>query len=85
MLVPELGQRYEAQNVWHYCGDLSDITHWVLPHYSGTRYSAVAFTGPPARLKTKAQGARPKSKGACAGKRETPTSSDSSCNALLPE
>ena len=47
VLCTELGQRYDAQNVWHYCGDLSNITHWVEGHSTGTRYSAVAFTGPP--------------------------------------
>ena len=58
-LVTELGQRYLSQNVWHDCGDLSKIIHWVEPHTSGTRYSAVAFTGPPPRLKAEAQCARP--------------------------
>ena len=50
-LVDEHGNRYEEQRVWHCCGDLSKITHWVEPHSSGTRYSMVAFFGPPPRLK----------------------------------
>ena len=50
-LCDEHGNRYEGQRVWHNCGDLSQITHWVEPHYSGTRYSLVAFTGPPPRVK----------------------------------
>ena len=50
-LVTEHGDRFEEQGVWHTCGDLSKITHWVEPHYNGTRYSLVAFTGPPPRVK----------------------------------
>ena len=50
-LVTENGDRYEEQRVWHNCGDLSKITHWVEPHSSGTRYSMVAFFGPPPRVK----------------------------------
>ena len=50
-LCTENGDRYEEQRVWHNCGDLSKILHHVEPHYSGTRYSLVAFTGPPPRVK----------------------------------
>ena len=50
-LVDELGNRYEEQRIWHNCGDLSKITHWVEPHTSGTRYSLVAFFGPPPRVR----------------------------------
>ena len=52
-LCDEHGNCYEEQRVWHNCGDLSKITHWVEPHYSGTRYSMVAFHGPPPRVKTR--------------------------------
>ena len=45
------GDRYEEQRVWHDCGDLSKTTHWVEPHFSGTRYSLVAFFGNPPRTK----------------------------------
>ena len=50
-LVTEHGGRYEEQRVWHDCGDLTKITHWVEPHFSGTRYSLVAFFGNPPRVK----------------------------------
>jgi len=49
-LVTEDGRRFEEQRVFHYCGDLSQCTHWVEPHSSGTRYSVVAFSGPIPRL-----------------------------------
>ena len=49
-LVTEAGGRYEEQRVWHSCGDLSQCTHWVEPHYSGSRYSVVAFSGPSPQL-----------------------------------
>jgi len=49
-LVTEAGGRYEEQGVWHSCGDLSQCTHWVEPHYSGSRYSVVAFSGPSPQL-----------------------------------
>ena len=52
-LVTEAGDRYEEQNCWHSCGDLSSKTHWVEPHYTGTRYSVVAFSGPTPRLSTR--------------------------------
>ncbi len=45
-LVCEDGRRFTDKEVWHECGDLSQCTHWVEPHSSGIRYSAVAFTGP---------------------------------------
>ena len=51
-LVTENGDRYEKQRVWHNCGDLSKITHWVEDHGGDkTRYSMVAFFGPPPRVK----------------------------------
>ena len=49
-LVLENGQRFEAQRTMHACGDLSQITHWVEPHASGTRYSVVCFSGPLPRV-----------------------------------
>ena len=52
-LVTEAGDRYEEQKCWHTCGDLSNKTHWVEPHYAGTRYSVVAFSGPTPRLSTR--------------------------------
>ena len=42
-----IGRRFTEQNVLHYCGDLSQCTHWVEPHTTGTRYSVVCFSGPP--------------------------------------
>ena len=50
-LCTENGDRYEEQRVWHNCGDLSKITHWVEDHTGTTRYSLVAFHGPPPRVK----------------------------------
>ena len=49
-LVTEADDRYEEQYVFHSCGDLGTKTHWVEPH-SGCRYSVVAFTGPPPRVR----------------------------------
>ena len=49
-LALETGQRFEAQRTMHACGDLSQITHWVEPHTSGTRYSVVCFSGPKPRV-----------------------------------
>ena len=46
-LALEDGRRFTEQNVLHYCGDLSQCTHWVEPHTTGTRYSVVCFSGPP--------------------------------------
>ena len=46
----EADDRWEEQRVFHSCGDLSSKTHWVEPHYSGCRYSVVAFTGPTPQL-----------------------------------
>ena len=34
-LATEHGDRYEKQRVWHDCGDLAQITHWVEPLSSG--------------------------------------------------
>ena len=46
-LALEDGRRSTEQQVLHYCGDLSQCTHWVEPHTTGTRYSVVCFSGPP--------------------------------------
>ena len=46
-LALEDGRRFTEQNVLHYCGDLSQCTHWVEPHTTGTRYSVMCFSGPP--------------------------------------
>ena len=50
-LITEDGRRYEEQYCFHNCGDLSKVSHEVEPHYMGTRYSVVAFTGPKPRLR----------------------------------
>ena len=50
-LTTEDGRKYEDQYMFHECGDLSNVYHQVEPHYSGTRYSVVAFTGPAPRLR----------------------------------
>ena len=47
-LCMEDGTRYGAKETWHGPYDGHATTHWVTPHASGTRYSAVAFSGPPA-------------------------------------
>ena len=52
-LALETGQRFEAQRTMHACGDLSQITHWVEPHTSGTRFSVVCFSGPKPRVATR--------------------------------
>ena len=49
-LVTEADDRWEEQRVFHSCGDLIQRTHWVEPHYSGCRYSVVAFSGPTPQL-----------------------------------
>ena len=50
-LTMEDGRRYEEQYKFHNCGDLSNVYHQVEPHSSGTRYSVVAFMGPPPRVR----------------------------------
>ncbi len=40
----EDGTRYEEKGVWHPL-DGANVTHWVEPHKTGVRFSAVAFTG----------------------------------------
>ena len=59
-LCTENGDRYEEQRVWHNCGDLSKITHWVEDHAGSTRYSLVAFHGPPPRGKRRTSTAQEK-------------------------
>ncbi len=49
-LCTEAEDRWEEQKVFHSCGDLSSKVHWVEPHYSGCRYSVVAFSGPTPQL-----------------------------------
>ena len=49
-LVCEDGRRFTEQDTMHYCGDLSQCTHWVEPHSGGTRYSVVCFSGPSPQL-----------------------------------
>ena len=41
------GRVFNEKHQW-YEYDGSAVEHWVEPHESGTRYSAVAFQGPPA-------------------------------------
>jgi len=45
-LCLEDGTVYSEKEVWHgpYQGD--EVTHWVNPHKSGTRYSCVVFQAP---------------------------------------
>ena len=47
-LCMEDGTVYSGKHEWHGPMAGSELTHWVTPHRSGTRYSAVAFSGPPA-------------------------------------
>ena len=49
-LCLEDGTVYREKGVWHGPMDGAKVAHWVAPHGPpGTvRYSAVAFTGPPA-------------------------------------
>ena len=47
-LCLEDGTVYSGKHQWHGPMDGAALTHWVSPHLSGTRYSAVAFSGPPA-------------------------------------
>ena len=42
------GTVYAEKNVWHGPMNGAAVEHWVEPHKNGVRYSAVAFTGPPA-------------------------------------
>ena len=49
-LVCEDGRRFTEQHTMHPCGDLSQCTHWVEDHSSGTRHSVVCFSGPQPRL-----------------------------------
>ena len=47
-LCLEDGTVYAERNIWHGPMEGGSMPHWVNPHTSGTRFSAVAFTGPPA-------------------------------------
>ena len=47
-LCLEDGTVYSGKHVWHGPMNGAELAHWVSPHTSGTRYSAVAFSGPPA-------------------------------------
>ena len=47
-LCLEDGTVYSEKHVWHGPMDGAKVAHWVTPHTSGVRYSAVAFSGPPA-------------------------------------
>ena len=42
------GTAYSEKGIWHGPYNGHEVEHWVTPHKSGTRYSAVAFKGPPA-------------------------------------
>ena len=52
-LCLEDGRIFSEKEVWHgpYQGD--QITHWVTPHKTGTRYSCVLFRAPPRSYKKK--------------------------------
>ena len=52
-LCLEDGTVYSEKEVWHgpYQGD--EVTHWVTPHKTGTRYSCVVFRAPPRSYKKK--------------------------------
>ena len=41
------GRGFSEKHKWHEY-DGSEVEHWVNPHTSGPRFSAVAFKGPPA-------------------------------------
>ena len=45
-LCLEDGTVYSGKHEWHGPMDGAALAHWVSPHLSGTRYSAVAFSGP---------------------------------------
>ena len=47
-LCLEDGTVYAEKHKWHGPKEGGTMPHWVNPHTSGTRFSAVAFTGPPA-------------------------------------
>ena len=47
-LCLEDGTVFAEKNKWHGPMEGGTIPHWVNPHAKGTRYSAVAFHGPPA-------------------------------------
>ena len=47
-LCLEDGTKYAEKHKWHGPMQGGTMPHWVNPHTSGTRFSAVAFTGPPA-------------------------------------
>ena len=47
-LCLEDGTVYAGKEVWHGPMDGGRLYHWVTPHETGTRYSAVAYSGGPA-------------------------------------
>ena len=47
-LCLEDGTIYSQKGIWHGPMEGGTMPHWVNPHTSGTRFSAVAFHGPPA-------------------------------------
>ena len=47
-LCMEDGTVYAGKHTWHGPMDGARTAHWVTPHQHGTRFSAVAFSGPPA-------------------------------------